>query len=177
MKPCKKKLRDFRNSFTMCTQSSLITFHWPPNFVLERWKRTVGESDDQAELKKEREERESFEDEATMKIKKLEHDNETLEAEIDTVKAEERDMLNYQSRFSVVNYIAFGKDSKSMMHSTWPSRKSATKWKKNLLKHCVRLKRCRIPSPQSKLGNSNQWCTNKKDIQRKISKDISFRTA
>ena len=29
-----------------------------------------------------------------MKIKKLEHDNETLEAEIDTVKAEERDILN-----------------------------------------------------------------------------------
>ena len=43
-------------------------------------------------MEKEREERESFEDEATMKIKKLEHDNETLEAEIDAVKAEECDI-------------------------------------------------------------------------------------
>ena len=53
---------------------------------------SIGESDAKAELKKEREERESFEDEATMKIKKLEHDNENLEAENDAVKAEERDI-------------------------------------------------------------------------------------
>jgi len=46
-------------------------------------------------LEKEREEREdeaTFENEATMKIEKLEHDNETLEAELDAVEAEECDI-------------------------------------------------------------------------------------
>ena len=47
---------------------------------------------DKDELDTEREERESFEDEATMKFEKLEHDNETLEAEIDAVKAEQCDI-------------------------------------------------------------------------------------
>ena len=61
----------------------------------------VGESD-KAELKKEREEREAFEDEATMKIKKLEHDNETLEAEIDAAKQEERDFKPYWSSFFII---------------------------------------------------------------------------
>jgi len=76
----------FHHSFLVTTVSSLLMTH--------RWlsKSIVGESNDKAELKKEREERESFEDEATMKIKKLEHDNETLEAEIDAVKAEECDI-------------------------------------------------------------------------------------
>ena len=74
----------------------------------------VGESD-KAELKKEREEREAFEDEATMKIKKLEHDNETLEAEIDAAKQEERDFKPYWSSFfyymsiSAINwYVTYG---------------------------------------------------------------------
>ena len=76
----------FHHSFLVTTDhSSPMSHPWLSKF-------TVGESNDKAELKKEREERESFEDEATMKIKKLEHDNETLEAEIDAVKAEECDI-------------------------------------------------------------------------------------
>ena len=59
---------------------------------------------DKAELKKEREEREAFEDEATMKIKKLEHDNETLEAEIDAAKQEGRDFKPNWSSFLLYSF-------------------------------------------------------------------------